>query len=100
LLDFSRLFVRFLFSPVRLPASNQAGRRDPMSLTPEDRQWISELRQQDRQWILELRQEDRQWMSAQLSAQQEQNRQWTLEQLEKLETKLLTAFHRWAEPVT
>jgi len=71
-----------------------------MSLTPEDRQWISELRQQDRQWILELRQEDRQWMSAQLSAQQEQNRQWTLEQLEKLETKLLTAFHRWAEPVT
>lgn len=47
-----------------------------MSLTPDDKQWISQL----------------------VSEQLEQNRHRMAEQLEKLETKLLTAFHGWSEP--
>jgi hypothetical protein len=34
--------------------------------------------------------DDKQWMQAQL----ENNREWTLAQFERLETKLLTEFHK------
>jgi hypothetical protein len=48
-----------------------------MSLSDEDKQWINERREEDRQWITELLDE----------------------RLERVETKLLTAFHQWASPM-
>ena len=48
-----------------------------MSLTDEDKQWINQRREEDRQWISELLDE----------------------RLERVETKLLTAFHQWASPM-
>jgi hypothetical protein len=48
-----------------------------MSLTNEDKQWINQRREEDRQWISELLDE----------------------RLDRVETKLLTAFHQWASPM-
>jgi len=48
-----------------------------MSLTNEDKQWINQRREEDRQWITELLDE----------------------RLDRVETKLLTAFHQWASPM-
>jgi hypothetical protein len=42
-----------------------------------------------------LTDDDKQWMQAQL----ESNRKWTLAQLQRLETRLLTEFHKSASPV-
>ena len=43
-----------------------------MSLTPDDKQWISE--------------------------QFAEERRWTEERIEAMETKLLTEFHKWSSP--
>jgi hypothetical protein len=48
-----------------------------MSLANEDKQWINQRREEDRQWIAELLDE----------------------RLDRVETKLLTAFHQWASPI-
>jgi hypothetical protein len=48
-----------------------------MSLTNEDKQWIEKRTDADRRWITELLDE----------------------RLERVETKLLTAFHQWASPM-
>jgi len=48
-----------------------------MSLTNEDKQWIEKRTDADRRWIAELLDE----------------------RLERVETKLLTAFHQWASPM-
>jgi hypothetical protein len=48
-----------------------------MSLTTDDKQWINQRREEDRQWISELLDE----------------------RLDRVETKLLTAFHQWASPM-
>ena len=42
------------------------------------------LTDDDKQWIVEQREREREWMLA---------------QLERVETKLLTEFHKWASPV-
>jgi uncharacterized protein YPO0396 len=55
-----------------------------MSLTNEDKQWIEQGRDEDRRWVEQGRDEDRRWFT---------------EQLERVETSLLTAFHKWASPM-
>jgi hypothetical protein len=76
-----------------------------MSLTSEDRQWISQQLGEQRQWISQQLGEQRQWISQQF----EEERQWTnrqiervesrlLAELERVETRLLTEFHKWASP--
>ena len=47
-----------------------------MSLTNEDKQWINQGREEDRRWITDLLDE----------------------RLERVETKLSTAFQQWALP--
>ena len=42
-----------------------------------------------------LSDEDKQW----INARRDEDRQWFAEQLERVETKLLTAFHQWASPM-
>jgi hypothetical protein len=42
-----------------------------------------------------LNDEDKQWIDRRL----EEERQWVVERIEKLETTLLTEFHKWASPI-
>lgn len=42
-----------------------------------------------------LTEEDKQWIDRRL----EEERQWVVERIEKLETTLLTEFHKWASPI-
>ncbi len=55
-----------------------------MSLTNEDKQWIEKVFDAERVSAEQRRDEDRQWFA---------------EHLERVETKLLTAFHQWASPM-
>src|ERR1022692_2522977 len=48
-----------------------------VSLTNEDKQWIDQRREEDRRWVTELLDE----------------------RLERVETSLLTAFHKWESPM-
>jgi hypothetical protein len=48
-----------------------------MSLTDEDKQWINQRREEDRRWFSELLDE----------------------RLDRVETKLSTAFQQWASPM-
>jgi len=42
-----------------------------------------------------LTDEDKQWINQRLEVE----RQWVVERIEKLETTLLTEFHKWASPI-
>ncbi len=57
-------------------------------LTDEDKQWIDKT-------IASRLDEDKQWINERL----EEERQWVVERIEKLETTLLTEFHKWASPI-
>ncbi len=46
-----------------------------------------------------LTDEDKQWIDKTISSRLEEERQWVVERIEKLETTLLTEFHKWASPI-
>jgi hypothetical protein len=46
-----------------------------------------------------LSEEDKQWIDKTVASRLEEERQWVVERIEKLETTLLTEFHEWASPV-
>jgi hypothetical protein len=54
-----------------------------MSLTAEDKNWITEQLRNDRNWITEYLREDRNRIT---------------EEIRTVETSLLTEFHKWASP--
>jgi TRAP-type C4-dicarboxylate transport system substrate-binding protein len=65
-----------------------------MSLSDEDKQWIQELMQGQmqgqRQYVQEQMQGQREYVHEQMGLMREQ--------LEVVETRLLTEFHKWASP--
>jgi len=46
-----------------------------------------------------LTDEDKQWIDKTVASRLEEERQWVVERIEKLETTLLTEFHKWASPI-
>jgi hypothetical protein len=46
-----------------------------------------------------LTDEDKQWIDKTIASRLEEERQWVVERIEKLETTLLTEFHKWASPI-
>ncbi len=46
-----------------------------------------------------LTDEDKQWIDKTIASRIEEERQWVVERIEKLETTLLTEFHKWASPI-
>ena len=46
-----------------------------------------------------LTEEDKQWIDKTVASRLEEERQWVVERIEKLETTLLTEFHKWASPI-
>jgi hypothetical protein len=58
-----------------------------MSLTDEDKTWITEQLREEKNWITEQLREEKNRITEQLT-----------EQLRTVETSLLTEFHKWASP--
>jgi hypothetical protein len=46
-----------------------------------------------------LTEEDKQWIDKTVASRLEEERQWVVERIEKLETTVLTEFHKWASPI-
>ena len=65
-----------------------------MAFTDEDKQWILEQLGRVRTEFSEQLER----VETKLLTQFHEERQWTSEQLERVETKLLKEFHRWASP--
>jgi hypothetical protein len=59
-----------------------------MNLTDEDKQWIDQRGEEDRRWVEKRLDDGRRWIAELLD-----------ERLERVETSLLTAFHKWASPM-
>lgn len=46
-----------------------------------------------------LTDDDKQWIDKTIAARLGEERQWVVARIERLETTLLTEFHKWASPV-
>ena len=62
-----------------------------MSLTNEDKAWITEQ-------LRKVESVDKAWITEQLRKVETVDKAWITEQLRTVETALLTEFHKWASP--
>ena len=57
------------------------------------------LSEDDKQWLLAQIERNNETVFARLDARLDRDKESMLAQLERVETKLLTEFHKWASPV-